>query len=158
LKILNNQHKINVQNFIREKNHAIEPNNRRNRPGLGFSFDLFLIDLVSKPAETGHPQELSVDEMNIRIENREIKEISIKQSRAEVTGDNVKMFFVVISNNAAREALLGSIKKHNKNNTGASIRYNEEPVSTNWGWTVLINSLPAGLFFLMWRNISGNRL
>jgi cell division protease FtsH len=101
---------------------------------------LFVWFLQNK--ERKNPQELSLDQINTRIENKEIKEVFFKQSQIEVTDQNGNKFFAYLGSDATRESLIKDIKEFNKNNTSAQIKYNEEPASSGWGWLVLINALP----------------
>jgi ATP-dependent Zn protease len=96
------------------------------------------------------PAQIKLDQAVSKIEKREIKEVSFKRSQIELTDNNGKKFFASVGSDATRESLLGTIKEYNKINTSAPIKYNEEPVSSGWGWLVLINFLPAALFFTMW--------
>ncbi len=101
---------------------------------------LFVWFLQSK--QTKSPEELSLDQVVTRIDNKQVKEINFKQSQVELTDTENKKFFASVGSDATRESLLGTIKEYNKTNTSAPIKYNEEPSSSGWGWIVLINALP----------------
>jgi cell division protease FtsH len=101
---------------------------------------LFVWFLQTKQAK--NPQELSLDQVVTRIENKDIKEASFKQSQVELTDGAGNKFFANLGSDPTRESLLGVIKDYNRNNSSAPIKYNEEPVSSGWGWILLINALP----------------
>ncbi len=101
---------------------------------------LFVWFLQSK--QTKPPEELSLDQVVTRIDNKQVKEINFKQSQVELTDTEGKKFFASVGSDATRESMLGTIKEYNKINTSAPIKYNEEPTSSGWGWIVLINALP----------------
>ncbi|MDQ3132550.1 MAG: ATP-dependent zinc metalloprotease FtsH [Acidobacteriota bacterium] len=101
---------------------------------------LFVWFLQTK--QTKNPQELSLDQVVTRIENRDVKEVAFKQSQLELTDGNGNKFFANLGSDATRESLLGVINNYNKTNSNAPIKYNEEPTSSGWGWILLINALP----------------
>lgn len=101
---------------------------------------LFVWFLQSK--QTKNPSELSLDQVITRIDNKEVKEVSFKQSQIELIDSNGAKFFANLGSDPTRESLLTSIKEYNKVNTSSPIKYNEEPTSSGWGWLVLINALP----------------
>lgn len=101
---------------------------------------LFVWFLQSK--QTKNPSELSLDQVITRIDNKEVKEVSFKQSQIELVDSNGAKFFANLGSDPTRESLLASIKEYNKVNTSSPIKYNEEPTSSGWGWLVLINALP----------------
>lgn len=101
---------------------------------------LFVWFLQSK--QTKSPEELSLDQIVTRIDNKQVKEINFKQSQVELTDNDGKKFFANLGSDPTRESLLTTIKDYNKINTSAPIKYNEEPTSSGWGWIVLINALP----------------
>ena len=65
---------------------------------------LFVYFLQGKAA--ANPQELSLDQVNTRIENKEIKEVFFKQSQIELTDRNGNKFFATSESDATRESLL----------------------------------------------------
>src|SRR5688572_10204912 len=86
--------------------------------------------------EGKNPQELSLDQVVTRIENKDIKEMSFKQSQVEILDSNGNKFFANLGSDPTRESLLNTIKEYNKNNTSSPIKYNEEPVSSGLFWIV----------------------
>lgn len=100
----------------------------------------FVWFLQSKQSK--NPQELSLDQVATRIENKNIKEVFFKQSQVELTDADGAKYFANLGSDPTRESLLGTIKDFNKNNPNAPIKYNEEPASSGWGWLVIINALP----------------
>lgn len=101
---------------------------------------LFVWFLQSK--QTKSPEELSLDQVVTRIDNKQVKEANFKQSQVEITDNDGKKYFANLGSDPTRESLLGTIKEYNKVNSSAPIKYNEEPVSSGWGWIVLIQALP----------------
>jgi cell division protease FtsH len=101
---------------------------------------LFVWFLQNK--QTKNPQELSLDQVNTRIENKDIKEAYFKQSQVELTDAGGNKFFANLGSDPTREALVKKIDEFNANNSSSIIKYTEEPVSSGWGWIVLINALP----------------
>lgn len=101
---------------------------------------LFVWFLQSK--QTKNPQELSLDQVVTRIDNKEVKEANFKQSQVELVDTNGNKFFANLGSDPTRESLLASIKEYNKINSSSPIKFNEEPASSGWGWLVLINALP----------------
>lgn len=101
---------------------------------------LFVYFLQSKQEK--NPKELSLDQVNTRIENKEVKEAFFKQSQVELTDSNGNKFFANLGSDATRESLVKSINAFNTKNTSSIIKYNEEPSSSGWGWILLINALP----------------
>jgi cell division protease FtsH len=92
---------------------------------------------------TANPQELSLDQVNTRIENKEIKEAFFKQSQVELTDSNGAKFFATLGSDATRESLIKNINEFNVKNSGSSqIKYNEEPQSSGLFWIILIQALP----------------
>ncbi len=89
---------------------------------------LFVYFLQSKQGV--NPKELSLDQVITRIDNRDIKEASFKQSQVELTDGSGNKFFANLGSDPTRQSLLNVIKDYNKINTGAPIKYNEEPAST----------------------------
>jgi cell division protease FtsH len=89
-----------------------------------------------------NPQELSLDQVATRIENKNIKEVVFKQSQVELTDADGAKFFANLGSDPTRESLVTKINEFNKNNTTSPIKYNEEPASSGWGWLVIINALP----------------
>jgi cell division protease FtsH len=101
---------------------------------------LFVYFLQSK--QTGSPKELSLDQVITRIENKDVKEASFKQSQIEIVDGSGNKFYANLGSDPTRESLLGVIKEFNKTNVSSPIKYNEEPQSSGWGWLLLINALP----------------
>ncbi len=93
------------------------------------------------------PAELALADIVSKVNQREIKEIKFKQTQVELTDVKGVKYYANLSNDATRESLLGTIKEYNQTNTSAPIKYDEEPVSSGFGWIVLINAAP---FFIMW--------
>ncbi len=91
---------------------------------------------------TANPQELSLDQVNTRIENKEIKEAFFKQSQVELTDSNGNKFFATLGSDATRESLIKQLKEFNDKNTSSVIKYNEEPQSSGLFWIILIQALP----------------
>jgi cell division protease FtsH len=90
-----------------------------------------------------NPQELSLDQVNTRIENKEIKEAYFKQSQVELTDSNGTKFFATLGSDATRESLIKQLKEFNDKNAGSSqVKYNEEPQSSGLFWIILIQALP----------------
>ncbi|MGB7070144.1 MAG: ATP-dependent zinc metalloprotease FtsH [Pyrinomonadaceae bacterium] len=101
---------------------------------------VFVWFLQSK--QTKNPQELPIDLAITRITNKDFKEANFKQSQVEFVDAAGAKWVTTIGSEATRETLLKSITDFNKENAGATIKTNEEPSSTGWGWLVLINALP----------------
>ncbi|MEO6588199.1 MAG: ATP-dependent zinc metalloprotease FtsH [Pyrinomonadaceae bacterium] len=91
---------------------------------------------------TANPQELSLDQVNTRIENKEIKEVYFKQSQVELTDSNGTKFFANLGSDASRESLIKQLKDFNDKNTTSVIKYNEEPQSSGLFWIIVIQALP----------------
>lgn len=89
-----------------------------------------------------NPQELSLDQVNTRIENKEIKEAFFKQSQVELTDSNGNKFFATLGSDATRESLIKQLKEFNDKNTSSVIKYNEEPQSSGLFWIIIIQALP----------------
>jgi len=119
-------------------------------------FLLFLSIVITfvwflKPAESDRIEEITLDRIVNRIDNKEVKELKLNRSRVEIVDINGKKFFAGIGSEATRDSLLNRIKEHNKINTSAPIKYNEEPASDNsFVFIAFLNLLPVALFFLMW--------
>ena len=101
---------------------------------------LFVYFLQSK--QTNNPKELSLDQVTTRIENKQVKDVSFKQSQVELSDFDNNKYFANLGSDPTRESLLATIKDYNKTNSSAPIKYNEEPQSSGWGWILLINALP----------------
>ena len=101
---------------------------------------LFVWFLQSKQGKG--PEELSLDQVVTRIDNKQVKEVNFKQSQVEVTDNEGKKFFASLGSDQTRESLLGTLKDYNKINSAAPIKYNEEPISSGLGWIILIQALP----------------
>jgi cell division protease FtsH len=101
---------------------------------------LFVWFLQNK--QTKNPQELSLDLVKTRIENKEIKEAYFKQSQIELTDSANNKFFAHLGSDSARESLIKKIDEFNTQNASSPIKYVEEPGSSGWGWIFLINALP----------------
>ena len=100
---------------------------------------LFVWFLQSKQGK--NPQKLSLDQVKTRIDNKEIKEVLFKQSQIELTDVNGNKLFAELGSEATRESLIKTINTYNEVNNN-SLKWDEEPTSSNWGWIVLINALP----------------
>ena len=105
-------------------------------------FSALLLVYFLQGKQTANPQELSLDQVNTRIENKEIKEAFFKQSQVELTDSNGNKLFATVGSDATRESLVKTINEFNAKNTGSIIKYNEEPQSSGLFWLVLINALP----------------
>lgn len=92
--------------------------------------------------KTTNPQELSLDQVNTRIENKDVKEAAFKQNQIEIVDAAGNKFFANVGSDPTRESLMSTIKEYNKVNQSAPIKYNEEPQSSGWGWLILIQALP----------------
>src|SRR5215213_7079119 len=92
--------------------------------------------------QTKNPQELSLDQTVTRIKNKNIKEVLFKQSQVELLGDDGIKYFANIGSDPTRESLLKVINEHNDQNSGSPVKVNEEPVSSNYFWIILIQALP----------------
>ena len=89
-----------------------------------------------------NPQELSLDQVYTRIENKDIKEVFLKQSQVELTDAAGNKFFANLGSDPTREAVLKKINDFNTANTSSTIKLTEEPASSGLFWIVLINALP----------------
>ena len=95
---------------------------------------LFAWFLQSK--QTNNPEKISFDQALTQTRNKEITEITVKQSQLELVDKNKKQFYTELdSSDAPREAIL---KAADESNT----KVNLEPASNGWGWILLINALP----------------
>ena len=95
---------------------------------------LFVWFLQSK--QTNNPEKISFDAALTQTRNKEITEITVKQSQLELTDKNSKHYYAELdSSDAPREAIL---KAADESNT----KVNLEPASSGWGWILLINALP----------------
>lgn len=101
---------------------------------------LFVWFLQSK--QTKSPDELSLDQVYTRIDNKQVKEAVFKQSQVEITDAENKKFYAKLGSDPTREALVGKVNSYNQLNASAPIKYTEEEASSGWGWIVLINALP----------------
>ncbi len=82
------------------------------------------------------PQELSFDQASARIENRDIKEILIKQDAVELTDKSENKFFTKLdTSDAPRETLLKTAKE-----SETVVKF--EPASSGYFWILMINALP----------------
>jgi ATP-dependent Zn protease len=125
---------------------------KSNRIITAAGFLLFLsIVLISvwflSPAKTPQPKELSLEQIVILIGSKQVKEVGFRRSQAEIVDMNGNKFAAIVDTDQTRESLFEAIKEYNKINSGAPIKYSEEPASGGWGWIVLINTVP---FFIMW--------
>ncbi len=91
---------------------------------------------------TANPQELSLDQVNTRIENKEIKEAYFKQTQVELTDSNGNKYFATLGSDATRESLIKQLKDFNDKNSGSVVKYNEEPQSSGLFWIIVIQALP----------------
>jgi len=101
---------------------------------------LFVWFLQSK--QTKSPDEISLDQVYARIDNKQVKEAVFKQSQVEITDPDNKKFFAKLGSDPTREALVAKVNSYNQLNGSAPIKYTEEEASSGWGWIVLINALP----------------
>ncbi len=101
---------------------------------------LFVWFLQSK--QTKSPEELSLDQIVTRVDNKQVKEMLFKQSQVELTDNDGKKYFANIGSDPTREQLLITVKEYNKINSSAPIKTTEEPSSSGWGWLILIQALP----------------
>ncbi len=100
--------------------------------------------LRSKPAA---PEDLTIDALQTRIQNKDIKKVHLQQSQIEVTDVNDKKWTTTVGSDPVREQVLASIKSFNDENAAKKIALTEEPQSSGWGWIVLLNMLPFLLIF-----------
>ncbi|MGQ0541110.1 MAG: ATP-dependent zinc metalloprotease FtsH [Blastocatellia bacterium] len=91
-----------------------------------------------------NPTELAINEAITRINNKDFKEASIKQSGVEFTDASGNKYVTTIGSDATRKLLVDKMDDFNKSNEGTSsvIKYNEEPTSSGLGWLILIQALP----------------
>lgn len=101
---------------------------------------LFVWFLQTK--QTKNPQDLTIDMAITRIQNKEFKEASFKQSQVEFLDSTGARFITTIGSDATREHILKVVSDFNEANPSAKIQTTEEASSTGWGWIVLINALP----------------
>ena len=95
---------------------------------------LFVWFLQTK--QTNNPEKISFDQALTQTRNKEITELTVKQSQLELVDKNKKTFYTELdSSDAPREAIL---KAADESNT----KVNLEPASSGWGWILLINALP----------------
>ncbi len=86
--------------------------------------------------QTGNPEKISFDQALTQTRNKEITEITVKQSQLELVDKNKKQFYTELdSSDAPREAIL---KAADESNT----KVNLEPAASGMWWLVLINMLP----------------
>jgi cell division protease FtsH len=102
---------------------------------------LLFVYFIQK-TQTKNPQELSLDQVVTRIENKEIKEANFKASQVDFVDNNGNKHFAYLGSDATRESLVKIINEYNKSNTAAPIKYNEEPAQSGYFWIVLLNALP----------------
>ena len=89
-----------------------------------------------------NPQELSLDQVDTRIENKEIKLAEFKQTQVDLTDANGTKYYATLGSEASRAGLYKTISDFNKNNPSSLIKYDEEAPSSGLGWVLLINALP----------------
>lgn len=91
-----------------------------------------------------NPTELAINEAITRINNKDFKEASIKQSGVEFTDASGNKYVTTIGSDATRKLLVDKMDEFNKANEGTNsvIKYNEEPTSSGLGWLILIQALP----------------
>ena len=95
---------------------------------------LFVWFLQSK--QTGNPEKISFDTALTQIRNKDITDVTVKQSQLELIDKNKKVFYAELdSSDAPREAILKAADE-------TSTKVNLEPASNGWGWILLINALP----------------
>ncbi|MEP7039543.1 MAG: ATP-dependent zinc metalloprotease FtsH [Acidobacteriota bacterium] len=86
--------------------------------------------------QTGNPEKISFDQALTQTRNKEITEITVKQSQLELVDKNKKQFYTELdSSDAPREAIL---KAADESNT----KVNLEPAASGMWWLILINMLP----------------
>ncbi len=86
------------------------------------------------------PEEISFNQVLTKINNKEIKAVTIKEDSVVVTEENDKKYFSVIDQtDAPREAILSLAKEYGIQEVKI------EPTSNGWFWLVLLNSLPLAL-------------
>ncbi len=88
-----------------------------------------------------NPQELTVDQAQTRIKNKDIKKAFFKASQVEWTDGGGNKFFTTIGSDATRESLQKDIDDVN-NASQNYIETTDEAQSSGWGWILLINALP----------------
>ncbi len=87
-----------------------------------------------------NPQKLSLNEVKTRIENRDIKEVLIKQSQVELTDASGNKLYADVGEQS-KKSLIDTIDNFNKANNN-SLKWDEEPQSSNLFWIVIIQALP----------------
>ena len=102
---------------------------------------LLFVYFIQK-TQTKNPQEMSLDNVVTRIENKEIKEANFKASQVDFVDVNNNKHFAYLGSDATRESLVKIINEYNKANTSAPIKYNEEPAQSGYFWILLMNALP----------------
>lgn len=80
------------------------------------------------------PQEITVDMAVTRINNKDFKEASFKQSQAEFTDAGGAKWITAIGSDPTREALFKAVIDFNARNPGAAIKITESSDSTGYGW------------------------
>ncbi len=89
-----------------------------------------------------NPQKLSLDQVVTRIDNKEIKEALLKQSQVELTDVNNNKLYADLGSDATRENLVKKFNDYNTQYGQGSLKWDEEPASSGYGWILLINALP----------------
>ncbi len=94
--------------------------------------------------QTKAPQELAINEAITRIENKDFKEASFKQSGVEFTDVNGNKFVTTVGSDPTRELLQKKVDEFNAANKGtaAQIKSTEEAASSGLGWLIIIQALP----------------
>ena len=87
---------------------------------------------------------MAINEAITRINNKDFKEATVKQSGIEFTDANGGKYVTTIGSDPTRTLLLGEMKAFNEANKGTSaeIKYTEEASSSGLGWLILIQALP----------------
>lgn len=84
-----------------------------------------------------------------KLENEEIKEVNFRGIYVRFVDKEGNEFETTLGSEPVRENILNKIKESNKSHSSSSIKYNEEPASSGWGWLILINALPFAFFLFL---------
>jgi len=100
----------------------------------------FVWYLQSKQAK--NPQELAINDAITRIDDKQFKEAYLRQSQVEFVDATGTRWLTSVGSDATRELLLKKIDDFNRQNPTSQIKATEEPISSGWGWLILIQALP----------------
>ncbi len=77
-----------------------------------------------------------------RIANKELKEAAFKQSQVEFLDTTGNKLVTPLGSESTRELLVKKIDDFNRENPTSQIKTSEEPISTGFGWQILVSFLP----------------